>query len=232
LKAAFEVLSQSSTISTDEFETACEMVLKPATKAIEEMIYKEEHILFPMSLDTLTESEWYEIYIQSTEIGYCLYDPATEWRPNGVKVREASAATEGKIQLPSGGFSAKELNAILNTLPVDLTFVDREDTVRYFTQGKERIFVRSRAILGRKVQQCHPPASVHVVQQILDDFGSGRQDRAAFWINMQGKFIHIEYFAVRDEENNYLGALEVSQDLSEKRNLKGEQRILNYQSGK
>jgi DUF438 domain-containing protein len=124
--------------------------------------------------------------------------------------------------------TATELTAILNTIPFDLTFVDKEDRVRYFTQGRERIFTRSRAILGRKVQLCHPPSSVHVVEQILSDFKAGRQSHAPFWIQMKGKFIHIEYFALRDKDGEYLGTLEVSQELTEKRGLKGEQRLLQY----
>jgi len=192
------------------------------------MIYKEEEILFPMSLDKLTKQEWYEIYQQSIEIGFCLYDPTGKWKPEGVKVEEKSLEETGRIQLPSGSFNIPELTAILNTIPFDLTFVDKDDTVRFFTQGKERIFARSRAILGRKVQLCHPPSSVHIVERILDDFKSGKQDQAAFWINMGGRFIHIEYFAMKDENGNYLGTLEVSQDLTEKRKLQGEQRLLSY----
>ena len=132
------------------------------------------------------------------------------------------------IQLPSGSFTKAELQAILNMLPVDMTFVDKNEKVKYFSQGKERIFHRSRAILNRDVKLCHPPASVHIVEQILDDFRSGRQDHAPFWIQMKDKFIYIEYYALRDEEGNFLGTLEVSQDLTEKRALEGEQRILSY----
>jgi len=109
-----------------------------------------------------------------------------------------------------------------------LTFVGADDTVKYFTQGRERIFERNRAIIGRQVQMCHPPNSVHIVQQIIDDFKSGKQDRAPFWITLNGKFIHIEYFAVRDQNGKYLGTLEVSQDLTEKRALTGQQRLLSY----
>ena len=118
--------------------------------------------------------------------------------------------------------------AVLNTLPVDLTFVDRNDKVKYFTQGKERIFDRNRAILGRDVRMCHPPSSVHIVDKIISDFKSGHADSAPFWIQMQGRFIHIDYFALRNEQGEYLGTLEVSQDLTEKRKLENEQRILNY----
>lgn len=228
LKNALEALAAAKAIQAEEAKTVAEIVLKPASKAIDEMIYKEEEILFPMSLDKLTDAEWYEIYKQSIEIGFCLYDPKDTWQPKGILVEQASVSVAGKIQLPSGSFAINELTALLNTIPFDLTFVDKDDTVRFFTQGKERIFARNRAILGRKVQNCHPPSSVHIVEQILSDFKSGAQDQAAFWITMSGRFIHIEYFALRDENGSYLGTLEVSQDLTEKRKLQGEQRLLSY----
>ena len=228
LKNAIEALRAAKSITAGETKTVIELVLKPASKAVSEMIYKEEEILFPMSLDKLTEKEWYEIYQQSIEIGFCLYDPTDTWKPEGIEITEQLVGERGRIQLPSGSMNISELTALLNTIPFDVTYVDKDDTVRYFTQGKERIFTRSRAILGRKVQLCHPPSSVHIVGQILDDFKSGKQDQAAFWITMAGKFIHIEYFALRDENGSYLGTLEVSQDLTEKRKLQGEQRLLSY----
>lgn len=227
LKAAIEVLEAGQDASAEELTILVETVLKPASDSIEEMIYKEEQILLPMSLDTLTESEWYGVYRQSPEIGFCLYDPIDEWKPSGLPVIEDTSSDE-RIQLPSGNVSVTELNAILNSIPFDLTFVDKDDTVRYFTQGRERIFARNRAIIGRKVQLCHPPKSVHIIQQILKDFRSGKESRAPFWIEMKGRFIHIEYFALRDDEGNYIGTLEVSQDLTEKRQLTGEQRLLSY----
>ena len=116
----------------------------------------------------------------------------------------------------------------MSTLPFDVTFVDREDTVRYFSPGRERIFERTRAILGRKVQYCHPPKSVHVVNKIVADFKSGKQDRARFWINMGGKMVYIVYYAVRDEKGEYIGTLEITQDVSEIRQLEGERRLLAY----
>ena len=228
LKAAVDALAQLGGDDIEEVRSVVELVVQPAAEGIADMIMKEEEILLPMCMDTLTDEEWYDIYRQSPEIGFCLYDPTDEWRPESV-AESVETATEGdRIQLPSGSLTVEELNAILNTIPFDLTFVDKEDQVRYFTQGRERIFQRNRAILGRKVQMCHPPSSVHVVQQILDDFRAGRADRAPFWINLRGRFIHIEYFALRDKEGNYLGTLEVSQDLTEKRALQGEQRLLSY----
>lgn len=228
LKNALQALSATPTITAGEAKTVFDLLLKPAANAISEMIYKEEEILFPMSLDKLSESDWYEIYRQSPEIGFCLYDPTDRWEPATITAEQRPADLAGRIQLPSGNFTIAELTALLNTIPFDLTFVDASDTVRFFTQGKERIFARNRAILGRKVQNCHPPASVHIVEKILTDFKAGTQDRAAFWIDMGGRFISIEYFALRDEKGAYLGTLEVSQDLTEKRKLQGEQRLLSY----
>lgn len=228
LKAAHSALDVNEDISPDEAKTIIGFVIKPTVEVIEEMVYKEEHILFPMCMDKLSNDEWYEIYNQTTEIGYCLYDPQDVWEPAGIDLKKEESAEAGKIQLPSGSFNIQELLAILNILPVDITFVDADDNVRYFNQSAERIFDRTRAIIGRKVQFCHPPSSVHIVEKIIDDFRSGRQEKSAFWINSNGKFIHIEYFALRGQNGEYLGTLEVSQDLTEKRKLEGEQRILSY----
>jgi len=135
---------------------------------------------------------------------------------------------QGAVQLPSGSFTASEIMAILNTLPLDLTFVDKNDKVKYFTQGNERIFQRSRSIINRDVRLCHPPGSVHIVEKILEDFKSGKATQAPFWIQSKGQFIHIEYYALRDEHGEYLGTLEVSQNLTNLRQLDGDQRILSY----
>jgi DUF438 domain-containing protein len=228
-KGALEALGHGLEIKAGEASSLIDLVLRPTKASIEEMIFKEEEILFPMSMDALNDGEWYAIHQQSPEIGFCLYDPTEEWQPDvPAEELETAKKEQDRIRLPSGTFTATELNAVLNSIPFDLTFVDKDDRVRYFTQGRERIFSRSRAILGRKVQMCHPPSSVHIVEQILDDFKSSRETRAPFWINLKGRFIHIEYFALRDDEGKYLGTLEVSQDLTEKRALDGEQRLLSY----
>jgi len=204
----------------------------PAIDAVDEMVYKEEKILFPTALNLLTEQDWYQIYLQSDEYGYCLYAPEFAWQPEGGVQGEVGrpAALDGRVQMPTGSFTVAELIGLFSTLPFDLTFVDADDTVRYFTPGKERIFDRSRAILGRKVQYCHPPKSVHVVNQIVKDFRAGKQERAQFWINMRGQMIYICYYAVRDAAGRYLGTLEVTQDLTEVRSLTGERRLLSYDS--
>ncbi len=227
LTAAQDALTAVDRYSAAEARGIIQLVLEPAETAILEMIDKEERILLPMCMDTLSDEEWLAIAEQSPDIGFCLFAPQVKWRPLGISEIEESQSA-GRIRLPSGSLDVAELNAILQTIPFDLTFVDRDDTVRYFTEGRERIFSRSRAIIGRKVQYCHPPASVNVVQRILDDFHAGRHDRAAFWITLRGRFISIEYVALRDRSGIYLGCLEVSQDLTEKRALTGEQRLLSY----
>jgi DUF438 domain-containing protein len=218
-------------MNRDELLASSGIFFKPAIRAIEEMTVKEEQILFPMSLDNLSEGDWHQVSRQSLEIGFCLYDPPLDWSPESASSTLAGEKTreeENRIQLPSGGFLVEELLSIMNTLPLDITFVDRNDKVKYFSQGTERIFQRNRAILNRDVRLCHPPSSAHVVDRIIEDFKSGKQSRAPFWIQMGDKFIFIEYFALRGEKGEYLGTLEVSQDLTELRKLEGEQRILSY----
>lgn len=227
LKAVRETLQSSTELSLDELKAQIPLIFNPASTSITDMILKEEEILFPMSMDALTETEWYQIYQQTIEIGYCLIDPKSEWIPLNIE-NPAEISDPGTIQLPSGQFSIIELEAVLNALSVDMTFVDKDNKVKYFSQGKHRIFDRNRAILNRDVSLCHPPASVHVVENILQDFKSGKEDSAPFWLELGGKFIHIEYFALRDKNGDYLGTLEVSQDLTEKRALTGEQRLLSF----
>lgn len=228
LAGALDALGAASEMQAGEARSVIELALNPVVSSVEEMIFKEEEILLPMSVETLSETEWYGISKQSLEYGFCLYDPTDEWQPESGAEEEAVEGEQDRIQLPSGSLTPIELAAMLNTIPFDLTFVDKDDRVRFFTQGRERIFARSRAILGRKVQFCHPPSSVHIVEQILEDFHAGRESRAPFWINLKDRFIHIEYFALRAKDGSYLGTLEVSQDLTEKRALDGEQRLLSY----
>ena len=130
-----------------------------------------------------------------------------------------------RISLPSGSLSQKEIEAMLDTLPVDITFVDAKDTVRYFSQSPKRIFARTPAVIGKKVQQCHPPKSIGKVNRILSGFKSGKSDSASFWINLKGRLIYIRYFAVRDKKGKYLGCLEVTQDITEIKRIEGEKRL-------
>ena len=128
--------------------------------------------------------------------------------------------------LTTGDLTLSQIDLMLTTLPVDITFVDENDTVRYFSEAADRIFKRTSAIIGRKVQNCHPPQSVDKVMEVVEDFKAKKRDSAEFWIQMGEKFIHIRYFAMRDAAGKYRGTLEVSQDVASIRKLDGEKRLL------
>jgi PAS domain S-box-containing protein len=219
------------------FGERADSLLSALRTAITEMFYKEENILFPTAMQKLTQREWGEIRRQEASIGYCFVEPGERWLP----VEEVSTS-EGdllmlsvgdrqdahfyaKLELDTGVLSREQVNLILNHLPVEITFVDEDDRVRYFSQSKEVIFPRQAAIIGRKVQNCHPPASVDRVERILNDFRAGRRDVAEFWIQMRGKFVHIRYFAVRDQKGSYRGTMEVTQEITRIRELEGERRL-------
>jgi DUF438 domain-containing protein len=228
LKTLGAALSQSEA-TADEWKLVGDTVAASALAAIEEMFYKEENILLPMCLDTFTEDDWAAIWASSPRYGWCLVEPREGYKPPEKVIREAIriAGTEA-VQMPTGNLTLEQLIGIFHTLPVDLTFVDSDDRVAFFSEGPDRIFSRSKAIIGRKVQHCHPPKSVDVVDRILHDFREGRQSCAEFWINFHGKFVHIRYFAVRNE-GRYIGTLEVTQELSKVRALQGERRLLEYE---
>ncbi len=230
LKGCIALLKEPE-LSRNDLVESLDLLFYPIIKALDDMVQKEEEILFPMAMDMITEEDWWNIHQQTLEFGFTLYDPQVEWKPVGFELLSETATTtsgDGSIQLPSGSFTSREIMAILNTLPVDMTFVDKDDKVKYFSQGSHRIFPRSRSIINRDVRLCHPPGSVDIVEKILEDFKSGKASHAPFWIQMKGKFILIEYYALRDEKGEYLGTLEVSQDITEARSLEGEQRILSY----
>jgi DUF438 domain-containing protein len=197
---------------------------------IKEMIFKEEEILIPMILEVFTEDEWLEIADDSEEIGYCIVSPEGKWVPNRVSFigspKKDEKTPDGNVRFGVGFLSVKELEKIMNTLPVDITFIDEKDTVKYFNLAKERIFARTKAVIGRNVQNCHPPQSVATVEKLLADFKAGVKDEESFWINSRGMFVLITYYAVRDEMGKYMGTLEVTQNVKGIRELEGEKRIL------
>lgn len=230
LKQIREILSTDGDYTAGDVKILTDTFFLPAITAIEEMIYKEENILFPMALDILAEKDWNTINSDAEDIGYCLILPPKISNISYSEKRLSPGLLDNRINLPSGNFNLLELTSLMNTLPFDITFVDKDDSVRFFTQGKERIFERNISIIGRKVQMCHPPSSVHIVEKILNDFKSGKEDEAKFWIQMKGQFILISYFALRSEEGEYLGTLEVTQDITAIKKLEGERRILEYET--
>lgn len=229
-KALQALLAQDDIVSAPDLEARITAIFDPMAHAIREMIYKEDKILFPTALERLNEADWAAIRAQEAEIGFAYIQPGRQWQPR-LDPREAEAAAapvapEGLISLSVGALTPAQIDLMLKALPVDVTFVDENDEVRYFSQGRERIFPRSPAIIGRAVQNCHPPQSVDRVQRIVEDFRAGRRDVAEFWIQMHGMFIHIRYFALRDADGTYRGTLEVSQNLTPLRALEGERSLL------
>ncbi len=168
LKKISKLLNETDNLA-DKFLTRqiVELVL-PTLNSMRELFYKEENILFPMCLETLSPDEWQEISRQSTEIGYTLIDPAGQLPAAGGK-QQPRQEGKGALNLDTGILSPEQMNSVLKHLPLDITFVDKDDIVRYYSAGKERIFHRTPAVIGRKVQFCHPPDSVHVVEQIVAD---------------------------------------------------------------
>lgn len=226
------LLKQAREIASADAPDAAALRQAVATvieKAVE-MIFKEENILMPMLLETLTPQEWKHIAEQEAEMGYSLISAPPVWNPPVEKVTPAPtpapAASPGVLTLPTGVLRLEELVGIFNTLPVDITFVDKDETVKYFSEGGSRVFPRTKAVIGRKVTNCHPPASVHIVEKIVDDLRTGRKDHEDFWIKMGDKYILIRYFAVRDENGEFLGTLEVTQDIAPIQRITDEKRLV------
>jgi DUF438 domain-containing protein len=208
-------------------------IFKEIKRETQEMIYKEEKILYPTAIGYLNHNDWATMLAQEDEIGYSYVKPGEEWRQRFAEKEQAETPDmaqviqdAGLINLKTGFLQHEQLNLILQNLPIDITFVDENDEVKFFSETKDRIFPRSPAIIGRKVQHCHPPQSVDRVLQIVNDFKAGTRDEAEFWIRMNGRFIHIRYFAIRDQAGQYKGTLEVTQDIAPLRELEGERRIL------
>ena len=207
--------------------------LAPLAEEVDGMIFKEENILFPTSLEKLQAADWVNILRDSEEVGYVFIKKPKDVS-HLVKDLEKSLVLEpvidqsGRVSTPTGTFALPELVSVLNALPVDMTFIDKDDTVRYFSASKDRIFVRPTSIIGRKVQNCHPPKSVGVVEKIIGSFRSGEKDIADFWLDMGDKKVYIRYVALRGANREYLGTLEVTQDIAPLQKIEGQKRLLDW----
>ncbi|HQB78880.1 MAG TPA: PAS domain-containing protein, partial [Tenuifilaceae bacterium] len=195
------------------------------------MFQKENIILFPVASSSVSKDAWQTMHIQSFEYPFPFID--SPQKPSSNAVPQAAEQPLGAISntfvSETGNLSTEQALLIFNNLPVDITVVDENDKVLFFNKAKERFFPRSPAIVGRSVQNCHPPESVHVVEKIIAAFRSGEKDKADFWIQMRGRFILIQYFALRNPKGEYKGVLEVSQDATETRGLQGEKRLLSWE---
>uniref|UniRef100_UPI0032179DFE DUF438 domain-containing protein n=1 Tax=uncultured Draconibacterium sp. TaxID=1573823 RepID=UPI0032179DFE len=187
--------------------------------------FREERILYPLVSEIIPDSELENLFPESIEIGFPFFTPE-------IDEKETTNADTiiGEVNLDTGSLSFEQIKLLFNHLPVDITFVDEFNKVKYFSTPKKRIFPRTKAIIGRDVHNCHPKESVHVVEKIVKTFRAGEKDSASFWINMKGEKLLIQYFAVRDEHGNYKGVVEVSQEISKIQCLTGENRLLDWEN--
>lgn len=210
--------------------------LSEVTKALNELLpshfFKENNILFLTALEVVTSQEWKDVRKEFDEIGYCCFTPSqltAAPKAEEKKEEKVEALHDGVLRFETGSLSKEELDALLDTLPVDITFVDKDDTVKYFNKAEKRVFIRTKAVIGRKVQLCHPQKSIHIVNKILDSFRKGEKDVAEFWITVNNRLVHIRYFAVRDRDGKYLGTMEVTQDITDIKRIEGEKRLLDWE---
>lgn len=185
--------------------------------------FREEQILFPQILSTISEKQLESMNQEGLKLGFPYIQPSVS-----IYKEDKSVYEEDILNLGTGIVSVEQIKLIFNHLPVDITFVDENNKVCYFSAPKKRLFPRTTAIIGREVSNCHPPESVHVVQQIVESFRRGEKDHADFWIKMKGEYILIQYFAVRDKHKEYRGVIEVSQEISDIKPLEGEKRLLDW----
>jgi PAS domain S-box-containing protein len=226
-KGLYQLVESRDTVDFPAFGVQLREIAASLAETLSGHFYKENNILFPTALRVISEDEWGEIDTQFAEIGFFAFTPESA-TGKGVATEKGGveASIEENVKFETGAFRLEVLQAMLDTLPVDITFVDKDDVVRYFSQSPERIFVRTKAVIGRTVQQCHPAKSIDRVNQILAEFKAGTRDKAEFWINTEGRLIFIRYFPVRSKAGGYLGCLEVTQDVTDIRKLEGEKRLL------
>jgi hypothetical protein len=228
LKNNFEEINKIS--GKQELDKYFKTNLDPLIEEVEGMIFKEETILFPTSLEKLGVDDWAEILKESDDVGYAFIEKPKEATSLVQELKEAvttePSVKDSVITFPTGKLEINELMKILDKLPVDITFVDKDERVKYFSNNKDRVFVRTRSVLGRSVQNCHPPQSVDIVNDIVRSFKEAKRDSVDFWINLNEKLVYIRYYAIRDGEGNYLGTLEVTQDITDVKKLEGEKRLL------
>ena len=212
---------------------------KNLTSSLKKLLFLEEKILYPTALRKLSEAEWAEIKRGEAEIGYAWVKPANLWDANLVagravhqkieQIEKSGGEMMAKIKLETGELTTEQINLLLKNLPFDVTFVDENDTVRYYSDTPDRIFPRSPGIIGRAVQNCHPPKSVHIVNNIVQSFKNKTKKVADFWIRMGERLVYIRYFPIYDQSGAYKGVIEVSQEISAIQKLAGEKRLLDWE---
>jgi hypothetical protein len=223
-----KLISELETSGFEAFKQQLWGTSKTLSSLLSSHFYKENNVLFPAAMSVVAEAEWVDVRHEFDEIGYCCFTPPELTTASSKTVAAQAPKSEGKLSFDTGNFTKEQLEALLNTLPVDITFVDANDTVQFFNKPEKRFFVRTKAVIGRKVANCHPEKSLDIVSRIVESFKTGKKNVAEFWITMNARFLLIRFFAVRDSNGKYLGAMEVVQDLTDLKKLEGERRLLNW----
>jgi DUF438 domain-containing protein len=221
---------------------------------LRDLMEKEEMILYPTSLKLISADKMEQLKSGDREIGFFGVEQAAIGRPAQQKPEKAAdqPADQGDfmqdmvallakyghetksdkpdqvLDVAHGKLTLEQINLLYRHMPVDISFVDENELVKFYTDTKHRVFPRSKGVIGREVRNCHPPKSVHLVEEIIEKFRSGEQSKAEFWINKPGLFIYIVYVAVRDDQGNFRGVMEMMQDCTHIRQLEGEQRLLSW----
>jgi PAS domain S-box-containing protein len=228
-KKLHKLIADLNTTGFDVFKQELWETAKSTGNLLSNHFYKENSILFPAAMSVVTEAEWVAVRKEFDEIGYCCFTPPELTVAPAPEVIVAQGpVSEGFLNFETGSLTKEQLEALLNALPVDVTFVDANDTVQYFNKPEKRFFVRTKAVIGRKVAMCHPEKSLRIVSKIVEGFKSGKKDAAEFWITLNNRFLLIRFFAVRDKNGKYLGAIEVVQDVTNIKQLEGERRLLDW----
>ena len=188
------------------------------------IIQKEELILYPVATKLLTNEMLKEMYQESFLYGYTFL----ELTPPLKDLSKEFNQNEFFFSKPNGSLNLNQLNLILNNLPLDITYVDENDKVLFYNETKTRHFPRNPSVIGRLVENCHPPKSIDIVKKIIKSFKNGEKNTAEFYINYKDRFISITYYAIRDENNNYKGILETSQDITDIKKISKEKRLLDW----
>ncbi|MDO4912875.1 MAG: DUF438 domain-containing protein [Lactobacillus sp.] len=192
---------------------------RQACNEVMEMIFKEEKIMLPMVAQVATSQDWGRVRQSEDQIGYTLINQPINWKPQEAE----NDLTSAFIQFAEGELSTKQLNLIMDYLPLAITFVDENDIVKYFGGGQV-VFPHSAASVGLNVYDCHPVIVRHKVKKIIEDLRSGRKDLVESWIKFKKKFIYIRYYALRDKNNQFCGTLEICEDVTRIRELSGTNR--------
>ena len=190
-----------------------------AKEELLEMIFKEENILIPMVAQAFHVDDWEKMAQDTPQYGYCIVTPEAEWKvekkPSTIQSKEEIQET-GDIPLSTGSLSLEQLDLLLNLLPMELSFVDKDNIVKYYNEGngEEKIFKRTKSAIGRDVINCHPPKSHAIVKQLFEQLRSGQKEKEEMWFKKEDKMIHVTYHAVRNAQGEYMGVLEYVQNIA------------------